>query len=87
MVADFELIRLKWAEKARLNAEREALLSELETVFSPELADQVQAIMTSMKDQPRGPLSRVQSKRVSAEHAADFSDVQTQRTQVDSNPN
>jgi hypothetical protein len=59
--ADFELIRLKWAEKARLNAEREELLAQLEAALSPEVADQVQAIMVSMKDELRGSLRRAPS--------------------------
>ena len=75
--ADFELIRLKWAEKARLDAEREELLAQLEAALSPEVADQVQAIMISMKEL-RGSLRRVPSGPTSLVHAgspAQFSNV------------
>ena len=76
--ADFELIRLKWAEKARLNAEREELLAQLEAALSPEVADQVQAIMVSMKEELRGSLQRVPSGPTILVHAgspAQFSNV------------
>ena len=44
-LAHVEVLKLKSDEKKRLEAEREALIAELEETLSPELALQVEAIM------------------------------------------
>jgi hypothetical protein len=44
-LAHVEVLKLKWDEQKRLEAEREALIGELEEALSPELALRVEAII------------------------------------------